>query len=105
MRAPPGARRRLGEWGMMVVMSEGNTPKVLVRPLQGRLVAGVCAGVAEYFGVDVVLVRVLLAVVAAFTAGGGVLVYLLAWIIIPEQGEQASIAENFIKKHQNGSPP
>lgn len=87
---------------MMAHMSNGNGSKVLVRRLDGRMLAGVCAGVAEYFGIDVTLVRVILAVVCVFTAGAGVLAYLLAWIIIPEEGEKASIVENIIKKNQNG---
>lgn len=36
-----------------------NGTKILVRTRQGRMIAGVCAGVADYFGVDVTLVRVL----------------------------------------------
>jgi phage shock protein PspC (stress-responsive transcriptional regulator) len=88
---------------MMVHMSNGNEPKVLVRSLNGRVIAGVCAGLADYFGIDAVLVRVIMAVICVFTAGAGVLAYLLAWIIIPEEGEKSSIVENMIKKTQNGS--
>ncbi len=87
---------------MMAAMSDGKEPKVLVRSLKGRVIAGVCAGVAEFFGIDVILVRVILAVVSVFTAGAGVLAYLLAWVIIPEEGEKASIVENIINKNQNG---
>jgi phage shock protein PspC (stress-responsive transcriptional regulator) len=87
---------------MMADMSDGKETKVLFRSLKGRVVAGVCAGIADYFGIDVVLVRVILAVVSVFTVGAGVLAYLLAWIIIPEEGEKASIVENIINKSQNG---
>jgi phage shock protein PspC (stress-responsive transcriptional regulator) len=87
---------------MMVDMNDGNTSKVLVRSLNGRMLAGVCAGVSEYLGVDVTLVRVILAVVCVFTAGAGVLAYLVAWVVIPEQGESASIVENIINKNKNG---
>jgi len=38
----------------------------------------------------------------AFTLGAGVLAYLAAWVIIPEEGEESSIVENMIKKNQNG---
>jgi phage shock protein C len=75
-------------------MRDGNGAKVLVRSRNGRMVAGVCAGAAEYFGIDVTLVRVLVAVVAVITGGVGVLAYLAAWVIIPEEGEQASPAGN-----------
>jgi phage shock protein C len=81
-------------------MSSGNGTKVLVRSRKGRMVAGICAGVAEYFGVDVTLVRVIVAVIAVITGGMGVLAYLAAWAIIPEEGEKTSIAENLISKNQ-----
>jgi phage shock protein PspC (stress-responsive transcriptional regulator) len=87
---------------MMVDMNDGNTSKVLVRSLNGRMLAGVCAGVSDYFGVDVTLVRVIFAVVCVFTAGAGVLAYLAAWVIIPEEGQKSSIVENIINKNQNG---
>jgi phage shock protein C len=82
-------------------MNGGNGTKVLVRSRTGRMAAGVCAGAADYFGVDVTLVRVIVAVVSLITGGAGVLAYLLAWIIIPEEGERTSIAENIVGKKQN----
>lgn len=45
--------------------------------------AGVCGGLAEYFGVDSTLVR-LIAVVLALLGGSGLLLYLVAWIIMPK---------------------
>jgi phage shock protein C len=102
MRGAPGRPQRLGEWGMMADMNDGSGTKVLVRSLKGRMVAGVCAGVADYFGIDVTLVRLILAVVCVFTAGFGILAYLVAWAVIPEEGEKASIVENLINKSQNG---
>lgn len=57
----------------------------LVRPLWGRMVAGVCIGVAQAYGWDVALVRIL-AVVGMFCSGGLVAVaYLAGWIGIPEE--------------------
>jgi phage shock protein C len=47
-----------------------------------RKIAGVCAGFARYFDVDVVLVRVLI-LMAALCTGVGFLAYLAAWIVIP----------------------
>jgi phage shock protein C len=78
--------------------ASGNGTKVLVRSRKGRMVAGICAGLAEYFGWDVTLVRVLVAVVCVITGGTGVLAYLVAWAIIPEEGENSSIAEGLISK-------
>jgi phage shock protein C len=84
-------------------MNSGNENKVLVRSRKGRMAGGVCAGLAEYFGVDVTLMRVIVAVIAVITGGVGVLAYLVAWAIIPEEGEKTSIAENLVSSKQ-GTP-
>ena len=84
-------------------MNSGNGTKALVRSRKGRMVAGICAGIAEYFGVDVTLVRVVVAVVAVITGGAGVLAYLAAWAIIPDEGEKHSIAEDLLTKTSHGS--
>ena len=70
--------------------------KVLVRSRNGRMVAGICAGAAEYFGWDLNLVRVIVAVIAVITGGAGALAYLAAWAILPEEGKKSSIAEDLI---------
>jgi phage shock protein C len=85
----------------MVHMTDGDGYKVLVRSRDGRMLAGVCAGVAGYFGVDVTLVRVIWTVVSVLTGGAGVLAYLAAWAIIPGEGQKSSIAENIISNKQD----
>ena len=85
---------------MMSYMSDGNGSKTLYRTHQGRILAGVCSGLAEYFGVDANLIRVVFLVLAVFTGGVGVLAYLLMWIVIPEEGEKTSIAQDMINKTQ-----
>jgi phage shock protein C len=77
-------------------MSSGNGTKVLVRSRSDRIVAGVCAGAADYLGIDVTLVRVIVAVIAVLTGGAGVLAYLAAWAIIPKEGEKSSLAESLL---------
>ncbi len=84
-------------------MESGNGTKTLVRSRQGRVIAGVCAGLADYFGMDVTLVRVVVAAIAVITGGTGVLAYLVAWAIIPDQGESDSIAEHLVSKSSHGS--
>ena len=79
-------------------MNEQNEPTRLIRTRKGRLVAGVCSGVAEYAGIDVNLVRLVLAALTVLTGGFFALVYLAAWIVMPEEGEDGSIAENLINK-------
>ncbi len=82
-------------------MNGGDGTRILVRPRQGRMVAGICAGIAEYFGLDVTLVRVIVAVVSFLTGGAGVLAYLAAWMIIPDEGAKTSIAQDILDKKQN----
>ena len=85
---------------MMAVMSNVNGSKTLVRTRDGRIVAGVCSGLAEYFGLDANLIRVIVAVLTVFTGGVGALAYLPAWVVIPEEGEKSSIAENMVNKNR-----
>ena len=64
----------------------------LARSRTGGKIAGVCAGLAEYFEVDVVLVRVVWVVLSIVPGAiiGGVLAYLAAWLVMPETTEPAS---------------
>ena len=57
----------------------------LTRSATDRKIAGVCGGLAEYFSVDATAVRVLWAVLSILGGAviGGVIAYLLAWLIIP----------------------
>ncbi|NMB12652.1 MAG: PspC domain-containing protein [Firmicutes bacterium] len=56
----------------------------LYRSRSNRVIAGVAGGVGEYFNVDPVIVRLLL-VLLGVAGGNGVLLYLIAWILIPEE--------------------
>jgi phage shock protein C len=85
---------------MITDMSEDNGSsggKRLLRIRQGRIVAGVCAGLGAYFGIDVNLVRLAFGVLTVFY-GFGILLYLIAWLILPEEGEDGSIVESFVSK-------
>jgi phage shock protein PspC (stress-responsive transcriptional regulator) len=64
----------------------------LRRPLDDRIIGGVCGGVGRYFDVDPTVVR-LLWVLFAILAGAGVPLYLLAWWVIPDdQGQRSGVA-------------
>jgi phage shock protein PspC (stress-responsive transcriptional regulator) len=82
-------------------MSGGNGTKILVRPRKGRIVAGICAGIAGYSGLDVTLVRVIVTVVSVFTGGTAALAYQAARLIIPGEGEKTSIAQGILGKKLN----
>lgn len=62
---------------------ENNTKK-LERSRKNRVIAGVCAGLADYFNIDVALVRVLF-VVATICGGCGFWLYVILWIVVPEE--------------------
>jgi phage shock protein PspC (stress-responsive transcriptional regulator) len=84
---------------MITHMSEnsGSEGKRLLRLRNGRMVAGVCAGLAAYFKVDVNLVRLGFGVFTVFY-GHGILVYLIAWAILPEEDADNSILESFVRR-------
>lgn len=56
----------------------------LTRPRYNRLIAGICAGLSLHYGWDLSLTRVVCALLIVFT-GVGVIAYLVAWIVIPEE--------------------
>jgi phage shock protein PspC (stress-responsive transcriptional regulator) len=58
--------------------------KRLRRSVDDRVIAGVCGGLANYFDIDPVVVRVVFALLLVF-AGGGLLAYLVLWIVMPEE--------------------
>jgi phage shock protein C len=59
----------------------------LRRSVHDRQIAGVCAGLADYFEVDSTLARVVFVVASVLLGGlGGIVLYIILWIIIPERG-------------------
>ena len=66
---------------------ESKDIKRVYRSKKNKMLAGVCGGIAEYFDVDPVLVR-LLFVMLALMGFAGIILYLVAWLIIPESPGQ-----------------
>jgi len=79
--------------------SDGAVTQRLCRPIEGRMLAGVAAGIARYLGIDVTAVRIVLAVLAV-VGGAGVPIYLAGWLLIPEEGSDQSMASAFIQSLQ-----
>lgn len=50
-----------------------------------KMIAGICAGLAEYFGWEISITRVVYALLSILTAFSGVIVYLILWLIIPNK--------------------
>jgi phage shock protein PspC (stress-responsive transcriptional regulator) len=72
----------------------------LRRSADDHMLGGVASGLARYLGADVTLVRVIAAALAIFT-GAGVALYIAAWLLIPADGDDKSIAQSWITSRQN----
>jgi len=71
----------------------------LRRSFEGRMVAGVASGVARYLDVDVVVVRIAL-VALTLMAGIGVPLYAAAWLLVPDEDAQLSVADHLLGRFQ-----
>ncbi|GAA1374766.1 PspC domain-containing protein [Luteococcus sanguinis] len=69
----------------------------LVRPTQGRVIAGVCAGIARQTGVDANIVR-LVAVAAVILGGASLWIYPLAWALMPDEGAAKAPIEDLFRQ-------
>ena len=66
--------------------TKGFKGKKLLRSRKNRMIAGVCAGIGEYLGVDPTVIRLLWVVLTLFTGIViGLIAYIIAWVIIPEK--------------------
>ena len=73
----------------------GETTGGVLRRGPNRILGGVCAGLATYFGVDVLLVRIVFVILAVAPPGVGIIVYLVLWFLMePPQGAPASATRN-----------
>ena len=70
--------------------------KRLYRSKNDRMLGGVCAGLGEHFDIDPTVIRLVWAVITVLSIGTGVLVYIIAWILIPE--EESSSTEQKTQK-------
>jgi phage shock protein C len=78
----------------------GNLMNHLYRSRQNSMIGGVAGGIAEYFSVDVAVVR-LLWLLSILLAGGGLLAYIIAWIVIPEEPLDS---ERTVRASENPQP-
>jgi len=74
----------------------------LRRAYHGRMLAGVAAGLADYLGVDVTIIRVAF-VIFALLGGAGIPAYLACLLLIPDEGTDESIASSLLDSLQHGS--
>jgi phage shock protein C len=65
--------------------------KRLYRSKKDRMLGGVCAGLGEHLDVDPTVIRLIWAVVSVLSIGTGIIIYILAWIIIPEEDADGAV--------------
>jgi phage shock protein PspC (stress-responsive transcriptional regulator) len=73
----------------------GPEPTSLRRPFEGRMAAGVAAGLARYTGIDVTIVRIAF-VVLTLIGGAGIPLYLAGLLLIPDKGSDQSLAASLL---------
>jgi phage shock protein PspC (stress-responsive transcriptional regulator) len=66
-----------------------------------RMLAGVAGGLARYLNIDVTLVRVIIAALVLFSGAGAAALYVAAWLLIPADGDEQSIAAAWIASRQD----
>lgn len=71
-------------------------PKKLYRARRGQTVGGVCAGIAQYFGWDVSIVRII-TFIAIFFGGASFWLYVLAWVLIPLEPVEGPVPVQIIE--------
>jgi phage shock protein PspC (stress-responsive transcriptional regulator) len=79
-----------------------NELRSLRRARDGRILAGVCAGLGPRLQIDPVVLRVVLVMLAVF-GGVGALLYAAGWLLVPEEGEDLSFLEQQLGRRRNGA--
>jgi phage shock protein PspC (stress-responsive transcriptional regulator) len=75
-------------------------PRRLVRADEGRWLGGVCAGLGRYFDVNPLIYRIAFAALA-LAGGTGVLLYIAAWLVIPGERSEESVAVETLRRHRD----
>lgn len=61
--------------------------KILYRSEKNAMLGGVCAGLADYFSIDVSIVRIIFVLLTLFVSGSGLIVYIILWIVLPVESQ------------------
>jgi phage shock protein PspC (stress-responsive transcriptional regulator) len=76
-------------------MEPHDTHRTLVRPVEGRILAGVATGLADYLGLDANLVRLGFCALVLF-GGLGLPLYVAGWLLLPETDGGPTVAEDLL---------
>ena len=75
-------------------------PRRLVRADEGRWLGGICAGLGRYFDVNPLVYRIAFAALA-LAGGMGVLLYIAAWLVVPGESSEESVAVDALRRHRD----
>jgi phage shock protein PspC (stress-responsive transcriptional regulator) len=75
-------------------------PRRLTRSRDGRWLAGVCTGLGRYFDLNPMIYRIGFAALS-LAGGTGILLYVAAWLVMPDEGVEDSIAADALKTHRD----
>lgn len=70
---------------------------------QNRILGGVCSGLAEYFDIDVVLIRIIF-ILTILVSGAGLIIYIILWVALPEENDFKSNNMEKIEDVKTGEP-
>ena len=84
---------------MNTTVSEEAPPRRLTRVDEGRWLGGVAAGLGRYFDVNPLVYRIAF-VALAFAGGTGILLYVAAWLVIPGERSEDSVAVSALREHR-----
>ncbi|XLD89687.1 LiaF-related protein [Polymorphospora sp. A560] len=101
---PPGGPGGFPPWGAGPTRGAFASRYGLVRPRDGRYLAGVCAAIGRATNTDPILWRVLLAVLGFF-GGIGILVYVAVWLLTPAEGDSTSPVESMLGRGRSSMSP
>lgn len=78
-----------------------SSPRRLYRSANDRILSGLSGGVAEYFGMDAAWVRLGLVVLVLLGVGAPILIYLLGWLIIPQNPRPSDLSRDRLHRSQS----
>ena len=82
------------------IPADESPPRRLARASDGRWLAGVCAGLGRYFDVNPLVYRIAFAALS-LAGGTGLLLYLAAWLVMPSETSEESIAVEALREHRD----
>lgn len=85
-------------------LSGGPLQRSWYRAREGKRVAGVCAGLAQEFGISVTLIR-LAFILATLIGGPGIIIYAVLWVVMPKRPPEAAVAPSTDRAALPGAGP